>query len=240
MGRKKKKSLVMPYMQTEEFQNKQREYLETLKNNPQYSLLVDPENKYDLTVQQKEFIGLYCEFKNIEMAAMMSKIPLEEAFALFASYPCQQEIRRINIAMYQNQFASRLINLHELGGYLTCLLEDNVPTGDRISPQDKLQVAKLILELHKYLKEIPIDPSDIIEVPVEEELRNLSVASIKQLLSQTHKVNKKDKEEKEKLIESFEDYDNFTQEEIAFLKTLSTKELLDLLNSLEKEEDKHG
>lgn len=236
MGRKKKTTPLISQLGTEEFKVKQQEYLSALKTNPQYSLLVDPENKYELTTQEKEFIGLYCEFKNIEMAAMMSNMELEKAFALFATYACQQEIRRINVAMYQTQFASRLIGLEELGGYLSSLLEDNVPVGDRISSQDKLQVAKLILELHKYLKEIPSNPVDIIEVPMEEELRSLSISSIKALIEQTHKVNKKDKEDKEELIQSFADYDKFTQEEISFLKTLSTKELLDLLNSIEKEE----
>ena len=236
MGRKKKLNSMTTLLSTEEFKAKQQEYLETLKTNPQYSLIVDPENKYDLSDKEKEFIGLYCEFKNIEMSAIMSKMPLEEAFALFASYPCQQEIRRINVAMYQTQFANKLIGLNELGGYLSCLLSDNVPAGDRISPEDKLLVAKLILDLHKYLNErLTSNPSDVIDLPVEEELRELSVNSIKSLLAQTHKVNKKDKEEKEKLIESFENYNNFTQEEISFLKTLSIKELLNLLNSIEKE-----
>lgn len=236
MGRKKKNNILSNFVGKEEFKTKQQEYLETLKTNPQYSLLVDPENKYNLKDNEKDFIGLYCEFKNVEMAAMMSKMELEEAFTLFSSYPCQQEIRRINVAMYQTQFANRLIGLDELGGYLTCLLSDNVPIGDRISSQDKLQVAKLILDLHKYLNEIPSNPEEIIEVPMEEELRSLSINSIKSLLEQTHKVNKKDKEDKEELIKSFEDYDKFTQEEISFLKTLSTKELLDLLNTVEKEE----
>lgn len=235
MGRKKKTTPLISQLGTEEFKVKQIEYLNTLKTNPQYSLLVDPENKYDLNVQEKEFIGLYCEFKNVETAAMMSKMELEEAFALFATYACQQEIRRINVAMYQTQFANRLIGLEELGGYLSSLLEDNVPVGDRISPQDKLQVAKLILDLHKYLKELPSNPIDIIEVPIEEELRSLSINSIKALIEQTHKVNKKDKEDKEEIIQSFADYDKFSREEISFLKTLSTKELLDLLNGVEKE-----
>lgn len=237
MGRKKKNTIMKNILETEDFQSKQIEYLETLKTNPQYSLLVDPEDKYDLTVQEKEFIGLYCEFKNIEMAAMMSKLELEKAFTLFASYPCQQEIRRINVAMYQNQFANKLIGLQELGGYLTCLLSDNVPAGDRVSPDNKLQVAKLILDLHKYLREIPANCSEIIDVPMEDELKNLSINSIKALLNQTHKVNKKDKEEKEELIKSFNDYQQFSQEEITFLKSLSTSELIDLLNTLEKEEN---
>ena len=235
MGRKKKTAPLISQLGTEEFRAKQQEYLSTLKTNPQYSLLVDPENKYDLDNQEKEFIGLYCEFKNIEMAAMMSKMDLEKAFALFSTYACQQEIRRINVAMYQTQFANKLIGLEELGGYLSSLLEDNVPVGDRISSQDKLQVAKLILDLHKYLKELPSNPVDIIDIPVEEELRNLSVNSIKALIEQTRKVNRKDQKDKEEIINSFADYDKFTQEEISFLRTLSTRELLDLLNSTEKE-----
>lgn len=231
---KKKKENLYDNLMTEEFKQKQIEYLDTIKNNPQYSLIVDPENKYNLTLQQKEFIGLYCEFKNIQLAAMMSNLELEEAMTLYSSYPCQQEIRRINLAMYQTQFANKLISLNELGGYLTSLLCDAVPSGDKLSPSDKLKVAQLILELNKTLKETPNEVKDIVDIPIDTQIKDLSIKSIKALL-EANKNKEKIKEEKEKIIESFENFDNFSQEEISFLNTLSTKELLDLLNSMEKE-----
>ena len=231
---KKKKENLYDNLMTEEFKQKQIEYLDTIKNNPQYSLIVDPENKYNLTLQQKEFIGLYCEFKNIQLAAMMSNLELEEAMTLYSSYPCQQEIRRINLAMYQTQFANKLLSLNELGGYLTSLLCDAVPSGDKLSPSDKLKVAQLILELNKTLKETPNEVKDIVDIPIDTQIKDLSIKSIKALL-EANKNKDKIKEEKEKIIESFENFDNFSQEEISFLNTLSTKELLDLLNSMEKE-----
>lgn len=231
---KKKKENLYDNLMTEEFKQKQIEYLDTIKNNPQYSLIVDPENKYNLTLQQKEFIGLYCEFKNIQLAAMMSNLELEEAMTLYSSYPCQQEIRRINLAMYQTQFANKLISLNELGGYLTSLLCDAVPSGDKLSPSDKLKVAQLILDLNKTLKETPNEVKDIVDIPIDTQIKDLSIKSIKSLL-EANKNKDKIKEEKEKIIESFENFDNFSQEEISFLNTLSTKELLDLLNSMEKE-----
>ena len=231
---KKKKGNLYDNLMTEEFKQKQIEYLDTIKNNPQYSLIADPENKYNLTLQQKEFIGLYCEFKNIQLAAMMSNLELEEAMTLYSSYPCQQEIRRINLAMYQTQFANKLISLNELGGYLTSLLCDAVPSGDKLSPSDKLKVAQLILDLNKTLKETPNEVKDIIDIPIDTQIKDLSIKSIKALL-EANKNKDKIKEEKEKIIESFENFDNFSQEEISFLNTLSTKELLDLLDSMEKE-----
>lgn len=231
---KKKKENLYDNLMTEEFKQKQIEYLDTIKNNPQYSLIVDPENKYNLTLQQKEFIGLYCEFKNIQLAAMMSNLELEEAMTLYSSYPCQQEIRRINLAMYQTQFANKLISLNELGGYLTSLLCDAVPSGDKLSPSDKLKVAQLILDLNKTLKETPSEVKDIIDIPIDTQIKDLSIKSIKALL-EANENKDKIKEEKEKIIESFENFDNFSQEEISFLNTLSTKELLDLLDSMEKE-----
>lgn len=231
---KKKKENLYDNLMTEEFKQKQIEYLDTIKNNPQYSLIVDPENKYNLTLQQKEFIGLYCEFKNIQLAAMMSNLELEEAMTLYSSYPCQQEIRRINLAMYQTQFANKLISLNELGGYLTSLLCDAVPSGDKLSPSDKLKVAQLILDLNKTLKETPNEVKDIVDIPIDTQIKDLSIKSIKALL-EANKNKDKIKEEKEKIIESFENFDNFSQEEISFLNTLSTKELLDLLDSMEKE-----
>ena len=203
---KKKKENLYDNLMTEEFKQKQIEYLDTIKNNPQYSLIVDPENKYNLTLQQKEFIGLYCEFKNIQLAAMMSNLELEEAMTLYSSYPCQQEIRRINLAMYQTQFANKLISLNELGGYLTSLLCDAVPSGDKLSPSDKLKVAQLILDLNKTLKETPNEVKDIVDIPIDTQIKDLSIKSIKALL-EANKNKEKIKEEKEKIIESFENFD---------------------------------
>lgn len=235
MGRKKKNKGMFSSLTSEEFKAKQQEYLDTIRTNPQYSLIVDPEGKYDLTEQEKNFIGLYCEFKNIEMAAIMSNMDLHEAMTLYSTYKCQQEIRRINIALYHTQFAHRLLSIEEIGGYLSSLLMDNVPNGDRVYGEAKLKVAQMIIDLNLYRQESMDNPKDFIEGDIQSELKELSVNSIKRLLNESKKVDKSNKENKENIIKTFENYDNFTDEEIAFLKTLSVSELLSLLNESEKE-----
>lgn len=225
----KKKKLDLEKLTSEEFQEKKDEYFEVLKTNPQYSLLVDPENKYNLTDEEKNFIGTYCEFKNIELAAMMSNITVDRAMALFSSYACQQEIRRINVAMYHQKFANKLLSIEELGGWLSSVLMDDVPASDRITTSEKIKVVEKILQIHEMLQEGIQSPRDIIEVNIEEQLKDLSVKSIKNLLKETNK-----KESNDDIIKEFEDFDIFTDEEIAYLKTLTSEELLSLLEETQK------
>ena len=44
----------------------QSSYINEVETNPQYSLEVDPENKYNLSQIQKDFIKYYVEFKDID------------------------------------------------------------------------------------------------------------------------------------------------------------------------------
>ena len=227
MGRKKKKS-QWQVINSEEFKEKQKEYLETLKTNPQYSLLVDPENKYNLSDDEKNFIGIYCEFKSLELATLMSN--LQNPLNFFSSYPCQQEIRRINVAMYHAQFANKLLSIEEIGGYLSSLLTDNVPAGDRIGTVDKLKVAEKLIEINCLLHDGINNPKNIIDANVQEELKELSVDSIKLLLAQSKKSSD---DEKDKLIREFKNFEIFTDEELSYLKSLSVSEILSLLNEIE-------
>lgn len=226
----KKKKLDLGKLTSEEFLEKKNEYFEILKSNPQYSLLVDPENKYNLTEEEKNFIGIYCEFKNIELAAMMSQISVDRAMSLFSSYACQQEIRRINVAMYHQKFANKLLSVEELGGWLSSVLMDDVPASDRITTSEKIKVVEKILQIHELLQNGIQNPKDIIDLNIEEQLKNLSVSSIKNLLKETNEPKKSNDE----LIQEFEDFDIFTDEDIAYLRTLTTEELLSLLEETQK------
>jgi len=226
----KKKKTNPSMLTTEEFQRKKEQYLKYLKDSPQYSVLVDPEEKYNFTDDEKTFIAIYCEFKNIELAALLSKINMEKALALFGSYGAQQEIRRINNAMYQQQFSKKMLTLEEIGGYLTSLITDDVPTGDRVNSKDKIQISNILLKIHEMLNNSINDPKKIMEVDIEEELSNLSLDSLKLLLDSSN--NGDVKKNKEEIIEGFKKYNNLTDEDISYLKSLSLGELLALLNEL--------
>lgn len=235
MANKKKSNITM--LTTEEFQEKKEQYLNYLKESPQYSLLVDPEGKYGFNEEEKNFIAIYCEFKNTELAALLSNIKLEKALALFGSYGAQQEIRRINNAMYQQQFSKKMLTLEQIGGYLSSLIMDDVPTGDRVGSKDKIQITNTLLKIHEMLNNAVNNPKELIEIDIEEELSNLSLDSLKRLLDSSNKEeSKKDKEE---IINDFKKYNNLTDEDISYLKSLSVGELLSLLNEINANLEKY-
>ena len=80
-------------------------YKQELETNPDFSLVVDPLNKYNLPVKSKEFVRHYIEHRNIATAAVFCHIENDEALEIFTSFPVQQEIRRISRALYHRQFS---------------------------------------------------------------------------------------------------------------------------------------
>lgn len=205
----------------------QENHLDKLESDPQYSIQVDPENKYSMPPSQKEFIRHYVQFKSIGTAAELAEIDHDTAKQYFVAWSTQQEIRRINRALYQRQFASKLVSLDEIGGYLTSLLTDeNVPIGDQLKSQEKLKVATMLIELHKSKREALIDPGTIMSADLDVQIKSLSVTTIRQLLAQT----------KSKPISAIDEDDTLSMEEKAYLNTLPTQELLEIIDDSNKKE----
>lgn len=241
MGRKKKRAnidearqeLALQQINTRELQ---AEYEHELDTNPKYSLDVDPENKYSLSDSQKDFIKYYVNFKNINTAADLCGIDMDTAKAFFISYPTQTEVRRINLAMYHRQFQQRLVSLDEIGGYLTSLLVDDVPYADRLKTTEKLRIVELLIRLNEMKQNAMLDPSALMEKDLDAEIQSLSVITIKQLLKTSEKVKNKthivsdiNAEDAKKADDAINNTD-LTPEEQAYLSTLSTKDILTLLN----------
>lgn len=202
-----------------------------LETNPEFSLNVDPTDKYSMSEEQKTFIKNYVEFKSIPMAAELSGIDIDVAKMYFVAYSSQQEIRRINRAMYQRQFSHKLLTIDELGGYLSSLITDeNVPLADRVKTMDKVRIAQMLIDLQTYKNEGIDDPSKIIDADIEGEIKNLSVKSIKLLIAQNNK--KKDEKKKDEAIKNASSM--LSPEEEVFLKTLPTKDILNLIEETSK------
>lgn len=232
MGRKKKtplsnESLIEVSRQATALQ---KEYISDLDTNPKYSLEVDPENKYHMSEQQKEFIKHYVNFKSVATAAEICGIDMDIAKAYFVSFQSQAEIRRINLALYQRQFANKLLTLDEIGGYLTSLITDeNVPLADQLKTIDKLKVISMLIDLNKTKIESLSNPTTIMAQDLDIEIKNLSIQTIQQLLKA---------EKKPKVIETGEFAEVLSPEENAYLSTLSTKELLNLIDETNKGDKK--
>lgn len=198
----------------------QKEYISELERNPKYSLEVDPEDKYLMSDLQKKFTKYYIEFKNVNTAAELAEIDMDTAKQFFISYPTQCEIRRINLALYQRQFARKLLNIDEIGGYLTSLLTDEfVPIGDQLKTTDKLKVVQMLIDLNKFKIESMITPSEVMEKDLDAQMKELSIDTIKKLLST--------KEKKQDIAGQVAE--ELSPEETAYLSTLPTKDLLELI-----------
>lgn len=212
----------------------QNEYIDELETNPLYSLSVDPEDKYKMTQLQKDFIRNYVEFKNVGTAADLAGIDMDTAKQFFISYSSQQEIRRINRALYHRQFSNKLLSIDEIGGYLTSMLTDeNVPLGDQLKSSDKLKVVQMLIDLNKLKIEAFDNPTVIMQEDINTEIKNLSVDTIKRLLD-TKKQNDLNKRE---IIDEITE--NSTPEENDYLSTLPTDQLLQLLEKMKEKTDEH-
>ena len=135
-----------PDLKVIEKQNTQftTELSKELDENPEFSLEVDPTNKYSMSEEQKRVVKNYCEFKSIPMSAELSGISLDTAKSYFVAYSSQQEIRRINRAMYQKQFSNKLLTIDEISNWLSSLITDeNVPIADRVKTMDKVKIAQI-------------------------------------------------------------------------------------------------
>lgn len=228
MGRKKK----ITYENIEKADEISKQYIDEINNNIVFSLQVDPENKYNMPEEQKRFIAYYIQYRNVATAGMLANIDLHLATSYLMAYSTQQEIQRINKAIIQRQFATKLASLDNIGGWLTSLLTDDVVEGDKINSKEKIKVAQMIIDLHKLKAESLLSPQTLIQKDVNVELKDLSIETIKKLIYNDEQIEKK-KEAIEKLKEERE----MSYEDIEYLKTLDTETLLKFIEDLQEKKE---
>lgn len=232
MGRKKKIQSKELTITPTDVAQLQKEYAKEIDEDPQYSLEPDPTGELQMSETQKDFIRHYVEFKNINTAAELTYIDADTAKAFFVAYNTQQEIRRINRALYHRQFAAKLVSLDDIGGYLSSLLTgDNVPLADQLKTTEKLRVVELLLRVNEMKSQSMQDPSQLAHSDIESQLKNLSVKTIQQLLVQNNTVVIQQKND---AINKLDD-GTLSVEEKAYLSSLPTSELLKLIDETNKE-----
>lgn len=215
-------------------------YLKSLEDDLKYQIDVDPDDFYEMSGEHKKFVKLFVQYRNLAIVAELMEIEPGLAKDYFTRYSTQQEIRRINTAIYHRQVATNIIAFEDIGSYLSAwLVGADVPEADRLKTKDKIQVVKLLMDWHKNMREIIQTPEIITAQTIEEEIKELSVANIKQLLTTKSilkaNVEKKqskpipDTDDKDELIAHFNEDNSLSKEELDYLETLSVKELLALL-----------
>lgn len=226
MANYKKKNKEQNKIDCQELMKIEASYIKELETDPELSLEVDPLGKYNLNPVQKDFISYYVQFKSVAGAAELCNIDMGVAKTFFMDYVVQQEIRRINRALYHKRFAHKLLDLNDIGGYLSSLITDeNVPLGEQLKPREKLMVVNMLIDLYKLKSDGFKDPSKISSLDISSQLKNLSLDTIRQLLSQSNK-----KEDNKTLIND----PNLLPEEKEYLNSLPTEDLLQIIDSNNK------
>jgi len=210
-------------------------YLKSLDEDNQYRIEVDPDNFYGMSDKQKKFISLYVEYRNLAIVTELMDLEFSEVKEYFTMYSTQQEIRRISTALYHRQVASNIMKFEDIGAYLTgWLVGTEVPEAERLKNNEKLTVIKMLMEWHKLSKEFIEKPENITVEVIEEELEQLSVATIKQMISTKSMLNNKgtkttNSTKKEDIINQLSDEVELSKEEVEYLESLTIKELLEIL-----------
>src|SRR5690554_1747470 len=234
--RKKKKQEIMRVRQNDLGMN----YLKSLENDSKYQIEVDPDGFYGMSSEHKTFVKLFVQYRNLAVVAELMEIDPTLAKDYFTRYSTQQEIRRINTALYHRQIATNIIAFEDIGSYLSSwLIDADITEVDRLKKSEKLQVVKLLMDWHKSMREIIQKPEIITVETIEDEIKELSVANIKQLLAtksilNTNKEKKQSKplpntNDKDELIAHLNEDNVLSKEELEYLETLSAKDLLTLL-----------
>lgn len=223
----------------EDISDLEENFQELIKVDPKYALSVDPENIYNFSDLEKEFIEQMVQYRNVQfVSTVMLNISVEEGVAIYKSYKVQCEIKRINKAMYARRFARKMADLDQIGGFLTSAMTDeNVPVADRLSAKDKLTAAKLLTNIN-ILKQKTITSPQVVEtIEVQKDLDKLSPKDLKKLIE----LNDEDDEEKEKLITLINQDNLLTMEELKNLRLMTVEELNELLITItEGEIDNDG
>lgn len=238
MSKKKQTPNSLPILRKDELG---MNYLKSLENDPKYQIEVDPTGFYGMDEEQKLFVKLFIEYRNLPIVAEIMNLQPTKVKEYFTQYSTQQEIRRINAALYHRQVATNIIAFEDLGSYLSSwLIGTDIPEADRLRKGEKIQVVKLLMDWHKAMREILQKPEILTIESIEEEIKELSIANIKQLINtksllNSMKVNEKSSttktlsNDKQELISQLNIDNALSQEELKYLESLSVKELLSLL-----------
>ncbi len=233
----KKLKTFKPSVNPHEIQALEDNYINEVKTSPKYSLEVDPENQYNFSDEQKEFIKTYCEFNNLPLTAQLCKLEEDEALNIYRMLSVQAEIRRIRLARYHKSFAGKMLNISEIGGYLTALLMDEVPISDRINTNSKMKVIELLVKINEMKSNVINDKTIIDAINIEDQIKDLSLESIQQMIATaTGKTPIKTEldQNKEDIICQIQEQNNerLTTAELGELRAMSLESLVEILNNM--------
>lgn len=183
------------------------------------------------TNDERNFILLWLEYKNIVVVASMMGIDNEAAQNMLANYNIRQEINRLTKIQTQKRFATKMISVDQIESYLSSMITDeNVSFVDRLSSKEKLDAIKLLMSVKEFKSNMVANPSEVIDVSLDDTIKNMSINSIKSLLN-----SKKDNNNRKALVDNLSALESdLNADDVADLQNMSTEELLKIVDKLNK------
>lgn len=214
----------------------QEKFKELVETDPKYSLSIDPLGVCDFTDEEADFIAYMIQYKNVQfVTTVLMNLSLQKGVEIYKSYKVQEEIKRLNRALYARRLTGSMATLDQIGSYLTSgLLDENVPIADRWSAKEKIAASSLLVKLNILKKNAVNEPKVLEVIEVQRDLEKLNPNDIKKLIE----MNDEGNSEKEKLIDIINEDGLLSMEEVANLRSMPLKDLQDLVDTITKGETK--
>lgn len=189
------------------------------------------------TEEEKDFIGDWIEFRNIAVVSAVSGIPQRTCTEYLGKEYIREETDRICRVRSEIRFSGKILTLDECEKYLTsCITDEGVPIADQLDKKDKLTAMKLLLQVKEMKGEAVADPKTLDSVQIEDQLKELSIDTIKALISS--RAGKTEREEEKSLRQQASaQIPSVTAGEVQDMQNMSPKELLRLLDNQEKDKN---
>lgn len=202
---------------------------DSIEADPEYSLDVDPKGILGMTDTEKSFTKWYIQHRNIPVAAQLTGISNDDGIAIYRKMSFQSELRRISNAIQIRQINQETMTVDQIGSMLTSYVLDKVPDVDRLDPKQKMEAMRLLLDINQLKTTMLEDPRVVEVVEVKEQIKDMSVDTIKALLEQGKKMDVENAE-KEKMIDELDKDSTLTNDDLHYLRSLSTEDLKNMLN----------
>lgn len=213
-----------------------RAVADTLNEDPKYALEVDPTGMLGMSEKEKNFTKWYMQHRNIAVASQLAGVSVEDGMLIYASFACQSELSRMDMAYKLRQLNNSTLTLEQIGSILTGYVLDQLPEVERLSTKEKIGAMKMIIDLHALKQKVIEEAKPIDVVDIEDQIKDMSVDGLMTLIEQT-KSSDIENDEKEQLIMQIDDASALSNDDLHYLRTLSIKELKKLLK--EKNEMEH-
>lgn len=147
------------------------------------------QKKITLSPLQKDFLFIFFQTNSLTTTKNYLNISLEDVVKIYKDPLIQDILRILQLHRHREIFKMKMLNLEEIGSYLSNqLLDLNLGEADRLTPKEKLEATKLLLDVHTKLNNSIQNPIELDSYQIlDMQLKNLSISTIKSLLNSDKK-----------------------------------------------------